>query len=322
MSRQLDLFGGGPSRRKGREVGPAEALSEHEALARAIPADCRFGTSSWSFPGWNGVVYDREATASHLAKRGLAAYARHPLLRAVGIDRTFYSPISSEAFAAYADAVPDDFRFLVKAAGLCTTPRERDSRAENPLFLDAGFATAEVVGPYLEGLGEKGGALVFQFPPIGAELRSEPKQFAERLGGFLAALPAEATYAVELRDRTLLSGEYFDVLRSAGAVHCFGIHPRMPSLGEQRRLAGTGHGGPLIARWMLHSGLRYDEAVERYQPFSRIVDEDSGSRESLAELCVEALALGQPALITANNKAEGSAPHSVFRLADAVAHKL
>ena len=39
----------------------------------------------------------------------------HPLLRAVSLDRTFYAPIPVEAYADYAERVPDDFRFLVKA---------------------------------------------------------------------------------------------------------------------------------------------------------------------------------------------------------------
>jgi hypothetical protein len=31
------------------------------------------GTSSWTLPGWKGLVYDREATPARLSREGLAA---------------------------------------------------------------------------------------------------------------------------------------------------------------------------------------------------------------------------------------------------------
>jgi uncharacterized protein YecE (DUF72 family) len=66
------------------------------ALARHLSPQLYLGTSSWTFPGWQGLVYDRAASASVLARYGLAAYARHPLLRTVGLDRTFYAPIAAD----------------------------------------------------------------------------------------------------------------------------------------------------------------------------------------------------------------------------------
>jgi hypothetical protein len=73
---------------------------------------------------------------------------------------------------------------------------------------------------------------------------------------------------------------------------------------------------------MLRSGLGYEEAVRRYQPFSRIVDEDPANHERLADLAVESTLQGRQIIITANNKAEGSAPLTVFRLAETVARQL
>jgi len=319
--RQMNLFGERPEP-TGRRVGPAPVPGEQRAVAAALPDGLRLGTSSWSFPGWRDLVYDRETTKSHLARHGLEAYARHPLLRSVGVDRTFYAPIPAEAFAEYAAVVPDDFRFLVKASNFCTTPRDRGNGEPNELFLHADYATAEVVGPYAEGLRRKAGALVFQFPPLGRELRSAPERFADRLGEFLSRLPRGAAYAVELRDRDLLSDRYFEVLEAVGASHCYSVHPRMPSIERQRRLAASRAGEPVIVRWMLRSGLGYEQAVQRYQPFSRIVDEDRANHERLVDLVVESTLSGRQIIITANNKAEGSAPLTVFRLAESVARQL
>ena len=96
---------------------------------------------------------------------------------------------------------------------------------------------------------------MFQFPPLGRELVAQPGYFAEHLGEFLAALPAGPRYTVELRDCDLLSADYCDALKAVGAQHCLNVHPRMPSVKEQRHLAHGLSDGPLVVRWMLRNGL-------------------------------------------------------------------
>lgn len=38
------------------KVLPAPAGQEWRALARQLPAQLRFGVSTWSYPGWEGLV--------------------------------------------------------------------------------------------------------------------------------------------------------------------------------------------------------------------------------------------------------------------------
>jgi len=296
-------------------IGPAPLTEGVRALAARIPPRARLGTSSWSFPGWRGIVYDRPASESLLAREGLPAYARHPLLRTVSLDRTYYAPLPAEVFAAYARQVPEGFRFLVKAASQCTSPRE-------PAFLDARFAAEQVVGPFLEGLRGCAGPLVFQFPPLPDSYLQQPERFAERLHAFLDALPRGPLVAVEVRDRRLLGRSYAEALAAAGARPCLSLHPRLPALREQRALAGAGLDGPLIVRWMLHPGRVYDEARAAYAPFDRLREEDPAGRESVADLAAAHLARGHEVYVTINNKAEGSAPLSVLRLAERLVARL
>jgi hypothetical protein len=70
---------------------------------------------------------------------------------------------------------------------------------------------------------------------------------------------------------------------------------------------------------MLHAGLRYEAARDRYAPFDRLVDEDRPSRASIAGAVAAALEAGREAFVVVNNKAEGSAPRSVARLAERIA---
>src|SRR6266540_187851 len=96
-SSQLDLFGSPRPQGSRAETAVRERLErehgETAEIAARLPGNVFFGTSSWGFPGWAGIVYSRRATPGQLAREGLAEYARHPLLTTVGIDRGFYAPI-------------------------------------------------------------------------------------------------------------------------------------------------------------------------------------------------------------------------------------
>jgi uncharacterized protein YecE (DUF72 family) len=322
------------------EVLAPDFPEEWLRLGRALPSNVYLGTSSWYFPGWQGIVYGGAYSERKVAREGLAAYARHPLLRTVGIDRTFYRPLAAEDFARYASQVPPHFRFLVKApASIADAVTRGDAGApagENPTFLDAATAIEQLVQPALEGLGERAGPLLFQLSPMPSSLVRGPgaRTTIERVGAFLAALPRavgghEPRYAVELRDAPLLTPRFVRALRVHGARLCIGIHPRMPDAARQAAalramdaLPEEGEDwrmkGPLVVRWNLRAGLGYEQARTRYKPFDRLVDPDPATRVVLAHLVRIALRSGQPSFIIVNNKAEGSAPLGCVELAKAI----
>jgi uncharacterized protein YecE (DUF72 family) len=317
---QLGLFA--PEELRGSAVGPAVVPPELERVARRLPAGLRLGTSSWSFPGWHSIVYDRHAPEEVLAREGLAAYAAHPLLRAVSVDRSFYGPVDREQLRFWAADVPNDFRFLVKADRLITSPldpADGSRRARNERFLDARYAAAELVRPMIDGLGSKLGALVFQFPPIPPNLVGGKEAFFEGLARFLGALPAVCLYAVELRTPAFLGERYVEALESAGAAHCYNVHPAMTPLATQLAMVRPYQQPALIVRWMLGHGREYAAAKTRYEPFDRLVDEDPMTREAIARAVLDASLAERDAYVIANNKAEGSAPLTVFTLAERIA---
>ena len=84
-------------------------------------------------------------------------------------------------------------------------------------------------------------------------------------------------------------------------------------------LPASGFGaGPLLIRWNLKAGYSYEEARARFTPFDQLIDEDSATRDSIAQLCMATVAAGQECTIIANNKAEGSAPLTLIKLAQAI----
>src|ERR1700712_593545 len=80
---------------------PAQVDPTHVALAARLPAEVRLGGMTWSLAGWIGSVYAPGTPEKQLAARGLGAYASHPLLRTVEIDRSYYEPLPVADFQAY-----------------------------------------------------------------------------------------------------------------------------------------------------------------------------------------------------------------------------
>lgn len=318
---QFDIFG----REVAQEPGAAAPDDATLALAARLPPRLALGTSSWNFAGWKGLVYEGAWTDEALAARGLGAYARHPLLGAVAVDRTHYAPVEAGTLADWASQVPEGFRFVVKAhevLGLARFPRHprygRHAGEPNPRFLDAAYATDAVVGPYLEGLGDKGWALLFQLAPQPVDQLGGAGVFADRLYRFLDALPRGPRYAVEPRTPALLTRAYADALVGNGAVHSWLAWTGMPPIAEQMRLVTGGARFGLLVRWMLGHGLDYETAKARYAPFHRLVAPDLRTRAEIARLVRLAVDRGVEAVVIANNKAEGSAPLTLARLAEAV----
>ncbi|MEN9526889.1 MAG: hypothetical protein RLY56_840 [Pseudomonadota bacterium] len=279
------------------------------------------GTSTWSFSGWQGLVYADEYDESTLARQGLAAYAAHPLFRSVGVDRSYYRPLDAETLSRMRKAVSADFRFLLKAHAALMLPKSarRPAYLEGvpDVFLDADHAIRHVIDPARRALGETLGVVLFQFSPLGARVLGYRRELLQRLYEFLRALPGDVTYAVEWRDPEMLGVDYQQMLRTVGAVHGHAQHPRMPSIELQGECAAefAQPSSPLVIRWLLAPGRSYEGAKAAYAPFDRLVDPDPSARQKIVALARRSLAAGQDVTIIVNNKAEGSAPQSIVELA-------
>jgi uncharacterized protein YecE (DUF72 family) len=336
----MDLFDGdgGPAsplpggRKDLSGIDPVECGPDMLQLAQRMPSTVHLGTSSWSFPGWRGLVWRGEHSASQLSRSGLAAYGGHPLLRCVSLDRSFYRPLSASQYAAYAAQVPAHFRFVVKAPSLVCDALLRGSdgrgRQDNPTFLDPLLASTEFVEPALAGLGDKIGALVFQLSPLPPGWLARLDEVLDRLAAMLAALPrlepiaSGAVVAVEVRNVEFLTPAFVAVLKAAGATYCLGLHPRMPAVEQQLPVLRALWPAPLVCRWSLnrkHGAHGYEQAKGLYEPFDRLQDPEPATRRTLAKVIAATAGAALPVYVTINNKAEGSAPLSVLELASEIA---
>jgi uncharacterized protein YecE (DUF72 family) len=313
--RQLDLFA---------PASAAEPLAldfgAELELARALPAHVRFGTSSWTFPGWAGLVYPPGTSERELLARGLELYARYPLFSTVGIDRSYYAPLDRETLARYGTELPAGFPCVIKVFSEITSAVHPKTREPNPRFLDAEAFERDVLAPIADSFSDHVGALVFELMPLARRELPKARAFEQRLGAFLARLPTGFPYAVELRNRELLTHGYLDVLRQNGVAHVLSFWEKMPDIGEQLAIPGVLTAPFVVSRLLIPPGQRYEARKRELAPFDRIVDVQEKMRDDVAKLAAACEALGKVLLVIVNNKAEGSSPLTVRALAERLAH--
>jgi uncharacterized protein YecE (DUF72 family) len=299
----------------------APDLDELRDLAAQLPEVLRFGTSSWTYPGWKGLVYARDYPKTGSSAAMLEEYARYPLFRTVGIDSSFYAPPSASVLESYARALPPEFRAVSKVWDRLTMHTFAKARYKsgggeaNPDFLNAELFLAEVLEPYQRHFGEHLGPFVFEFQTIARSAKLTGQEFADLLDRFFSRLPRDVPYAVELRNQEFLAPPYFAVLREHNVAHVFNSWTRMPAIGEQLEIPGSLSALFTVARVLLRPGRTYNDAVDAFAPYDRVQDPNPELRRDVAKLIRQAAQLRIPAYILVNNRAEGSAPHTIQAIA-------
>lgn len=285
------------------------------------------GTSTWAFPGWKGIVYQREyKTKQQFIRESLAEYATIPWFRTVCIDSLFYNPPKTETLSLYASQTPETFRWVSKVWERITIleyPKHARYGAFagsiNPDFLSVDLFKDAVLRPYAgsEEIVRRAGPFVFQFAPFSQKVMTY-KQFIERLADFLSKLPREYMYAVEVRNPEILSQEYFRALNESQVTHCFNQWNTMISLREQMRHAAAAGGLTAdfyVARLLTPPRISYEAAEKLFEPYDRIQRVNMEMRADVLRLARRAVATGKRAFVTANNKAEGNSALTMLSIA-------
>lgn len=301
--------------------------------AKRGPANVYFGTSSWTYPGWQGGVYrDVEAYGKRFTELALTEYARDPRFRCAGADNLYYLPPASrlsllQKYAAQLQKLPEPILLCPKVWHGVTvhryTPLQREqwrlSSELNPLFLDAAAFINEVALPLQEGLGQFLGPLILELQ----ENELQEPAFVAQLGGFLEAVRAQLgdslQLSVELRTAGHLTPRYLQLLQRLGAAHVLNSWTRMPSIGWQfDRLQEQRGQWPLyVIRALLVPGVRYEDASV-FAPYDRLMTRADAVRADIVRV-LRTIPEHRPGFVLVNNHLEGHSPATISDLQDQLA---
>ena len=155
------------------------------------------GTSGYAYDAWRGSFYPERLAK----KERLRFYASR--LPVVEINNTFYQPPRENVLQSWAEQVPAEFRFVLKAPRKIThQQRLKDAASE----VEELFRVAAVLGSHT-------GAVLFQLPPY---LRKN----LPTLQNFLSILPADRAVAFEFRHSSWFDDEVFNCLREHNCALC------------------------------------------------------------------------------------------------------
>jgi uncharacterized protein YecE (DUF72 family) len=285
------------------------------------------GGSSWKYEGWLGQIYtrDRYLTRGKFSQKlfeqeCLREYSE--TFPTVCGDFAFYQFPSDEFWRRLFQRVPGQFRFAFKVPEQITCkmyPRHARYGAlagrENESFLDSHMLHEMFLRPLLP-YREKTALLIFEFGAFGQRSFSELGEFLDRLDPFLAALPPEFRYAVEIRNPEFLAKDYFACLREHAVAHVYNAWSKMPELRSQMAIPESMTADFLVSRALLRRGRVYEDAVGLFAPYKEIQDENPEARESMRVLIGRARENKQFLFLFVNNRLEGNAPLTILSLVD------
>jgi uncharacterized protein YecE (DUF72 family) len=159
--------------------------------------DLYVGTSGYSYKPWKGTFYPKDLPVQQM----LRFYGER--FRTVEINSTFRGMPKVSVLEGWAEAVPADFQFVLKAPQQITHVRKLNNAGDLVSHL------LEVAGALTKHLGP----LLFQLPPTS-------KKDVPRLRAFLALLPSQSRVAFEFRHPSWFDDEVFGLLRDHRAALC------------------------------------------------------------------------------------------------------
>lgn len=276
----------------------------------------RIGTCSWKYDSWAGLVYSGSAKGNYLGE-----YAQH--YDTVEVDQWFWSlhgPDSvslpkPETVREYAGAVPEDFRFTVKAPNALTLTHFYRKNPTEPLRENPHFLSPELFREFLgrlAPLGPRLGPLMLQFEYLNRQKMPSPKAFFEKLDAFVAACPREVPLAVELRNPNWLTAAWFGWLRGRGLGHVFLEGYYMPpAAGLYDRFADSIRGFTVIR---LHGPDRQGMEEKSGNRWDRILEPRDAALDEAARIIRELRRREVDVFLNVNNHFEGCAPLTIARI--------
>ena len=204
-------------------------------MAETGTADLEFGTCSWNYDSWIGLVYDKKAEYSAAY---LSQYARK--YRTVEVDSWFYKVPDPSDAAEYASRVPPGFTFACKLPESISLTHERSRDKSAPLIPNPDFLSVERYAQFISNITvliPRIFLLELEFEYLNKQKIANLSAFLKAIENFVSLLDAEGLkdtvpLAIECRNANYLTREYFQFLKDHGIAHVFSEMRYLPHVYE------------------------------------------------------------------------------------------
>ena len=193
----------------------------------------RFGTCSWKYDSWKGIIYPNEDKINYLKE-----YAKH--YNSVEVDQWFWSLFDivklpeKKTVEEYKKSVPKDFKFTIKVPNSITLTHYYGRDKSEPLRKNPHFMSVELFEEFLRIMNpikNQIGSLIFQFEYLNKQKMSSLSELQNHLHRFFTSLPAEVPLmSIELRNPYYLNSSYFRFLKDLDLNTVFLQGYFMPSI--------------------------------------------------------------------------------------------
>jgi len=269
----------------------------------------KFGTCSWNYDSWIGLVYDKKAPYSAAY---LTEYAqKYPT---VEVDSWFYKLPAAEDVLEYKSRVPADFTFSCKLSESLSLTHERNRDKAAPLVPNRTFlspdlfrAHTDAIGPLLPQIF----LLELEFEYLNKLKMENVSAFLRHLETFVTSIDRTVPLGIEIRNGNYLTREYFRFLKDHDISHVFSEKIFMPHIYEVYEKFGDLLTDRTAVR--LLGGDRKEIEAKTKGNWNELVDEKS-DLTTVADMLKDLAKGSRLVQVYVNNHYEGSAPKTIEKL--------
>ena len=273
------------------------------------------GTCSWKYDSWKGLVYS-DNPCSYLDEYAVR-------YKSVEIDQWFWSlhgpgqiglPGPEEA-SEYAGAVPDDFRFTIKAPNSLSLTHFYRKEKDDPLKVNPHFLSVELFRSFLdkiEPILSKTGVIMLQFEYLNREKMESQQHWFDKIDSFVHAAGSPVPLGIEIRNPNYINDSYFQFLADHDLAPVFLEGYYMPSIVSVFRSLNPAIKHQAVMR--LHGPDRQQIEKLTRKKWNRIVAPKDEDLPGIARMISDLLARSIRVYLNINNHYEGSAPLSIDKI--------
>jgi uncharacterized protein YecE (DUF72 family) len=277
----------------------------------------RFGTCSWKYESWKGIIYPAEPNINFLKE-----YSAH--YSTVEIDQWFWSLFPTnkavlpdhKTIANYKDSVPGDFLFTIKVPNSLTLTHFYNRKKNEPLVVNPYFLSVNLFEEFLNTLKplEKNiGCLIFQFEYLNKQKMKSLSMFLEKVYQFHSEIPNDIPpLGIEIRNPNYLNSNYFGSIESMNFFHVFLEGYYMPPIKEVYKKNKEYIKDISVIR--LHGPDRKGIEKIANKSWNKIYVDRMKEISSIVGMIKELETNEVDLFVNVNNHFEGSAPLSIERI--------